>query len=632
MLTTMANRRARSPSKRRLNACKQTMRTGNSPRAARREFLSRPARPRLSGDARPVRHRCKPGAGCAAPPAAVPAGGALLLRCVAPRRLARASCWRPHRQQTICRTSAARHEFAQAETISLANDMLNSSAPQQRALPRRRVADIRLIFSLGVAAFRCSLRALRHPALEVQLHEAHGLALSTRGQVLRPVARREEEGQQQAQQRDERTQEHHLLDAVVRRRRPRDVRHDAGAEEGAGLPGRRRDAVQRRLRLRREDLARDDVRRQIRPEVGEEERQAVDRQEEQRRVGPQGLVGQAADAEPQDHVRVADDLHVLPPQAVDQRHADEVAWQHDEHDDERREALPLEAIVADVDDGGDVGVKQAVGVEDDVEEEPVPRGAQQVPSVAPDRRPHVNAGAAILARLLHLVEGLALVHLHPEVQRDHGHDGPEGQGEAPSELRRGAGEGQRDHDEGREKIPEALVGEHERHQRPPAARRRALGTDRRGQRVLAPDAEAEQAAADHELREEALGAQAELLHASGEDGAHDDQRPGRDEDHPAAEPIRERAEEQLADHSAEQRRRRGHALEGRHVRIVEAVGTSGVGARELLGQNMLDSADDVQVIPIREEAASRDEHAAPLGVGHTTHDKVVPGAAAAAAA
>mmetsp|Transcript_116276 Transcript_116276/g.335868 ORF Transcript_116276/g.335868 Transcript_116276/m.335868 type:complete len:242 (+) Transcript_116276:624-1349(+) len=239
-----------------------------------------------------------------------------------------------------------------------------------------------------------------------------------------------------------------MLDAAIRGRVARDVRHYARPEEGAHFPRGRRDAVERCLGLRWVNLAGDHVRREVGAKVREEEGQAVDHQEQPRGLDSQPIVGQATNAKPHDHVGITDHLHILPPQPVDERHAHEVAGQHDHHDRQRVQAGLLQTLVAKVNDGGDVAVEQAVSVEHDVEEEPITRGAEHVPSVAPDGQLHVHAGAALLAGLLDLLVVSALVHLHAEVQGDYRHDCTEGQGEAPGDLVGGAGESEDDHDQG----------------------------------------------------------------------------------------------------------------------------------------------------------------------------------------
>mmetsp|Transcript_128000 Transcript_128000/g.250656 ORF Transcript_128000/g.250656 Transcript_128000/m.250656 type:complete len:200 (-) Transcript_128000:413-1012(-) len=193
------------------------------------------------------------------------------------------------------------------------------------------------------------------------------------------------------------------------------------------------------LGLRGEDLARDHIGGHVRPKVREEEREPVDGHEEPGGVGPQPFVGEAGDPEPNHHVGVAQDLHVLAPELVDEDHARNVARQHDEHDDERRVGHLVEPIAGRVDDVHDIGVEESVRIEDDVEEEPVPCGAGKVPSVAPHGLAQVDAAVAVLAGLRHLLEGLALVHLHPEVKGNRRDDGAEGKGEAPGELQGGAG-------------------------------------------------------------------------------------------------------------------------------------------------------------------------------------------------
>mmetsp|Transcript_116277 Transcript_116277/g.335876 ORF Transcript_116277/g.335876 Transcript_116277/m.335876 type:complete len:276 (+) Transcript_116277:632-1459(+) len=275
--------------------------------------------------------------------------------------------------------------------------------------------------------------------------------------------------------------------------------------------------MQRSLRLRGEDLSRNHIGRQIRPEVREEKGQPINDDEEDGTIAPQVVVAETADAEPHRHIDVPLNLHVLAAQLVDEGNAHKIARQHHEDDQQVLHAHLLLAFEPEVDYRGDVAIKEPVRVEDDVKQEPIARGAQHVPCVAPHGQAEVDTIITVLTRTLDLLKRLALVHLHPEVQGDHRDDCSEREGEAPREFRRRVGERQREADDCGEQVAHALVGEHERHERAAPPRSRAFGADRRRQRVLATDAEAQHRAAHDELRHEDPGPPTELLHACRED-------------------------------------------------------------------------------------------------------------------
>mmetsp|Transcript_87750 Transcript_87750/g.246569 ORF Transcript_87750/g.246569 Transcript_87750/m.246569 type:complete len:206 (+) Transcript_87750:350-967(+) len=203
--------------------------------------------------------------------------------------------------------------------------------------------------------------------------------------------------------------------------------------------------MQRRFSLRWIELARDDVGGQVRAKIREKERHPVDDDEERRIVRLELVVKERDDTETHADHPVAEDLHVLAAKLVDEAGAEEIAWQHDKNDDECPQHRRFQASRADLDDGCDVAVEERVGVEHDVEDEPVPGCTEQVPAIALHCFTDVHGRSTLLSRRVNLLEVLAFMHHHPEVQGHDRHDSTEAQGETPCEIQGQLAVGQEDH-------------------------------------------------------------------------------------------------------------------------------------------------------------------------------------------
>uniref|UniRef100_A0A804LV40 Uncharacterized protein n=1 Tax=Zea mays TaxID=4577 RepID=A0A804LV40_MAIZE len=177
----------------------------------------------------------------------------------------------------------------------------------------------------------------------------------------------------------------------------RQVQEPEGADDGAQLPRRRRDAVARRPQPGREDLSGHDERGRVGPEVGEEEGEAV--HDDEADVVPRRRPVLVRHGQPQhEHRHHQEPRHLdrEPPQHVDQRHREPVAGHRAAQRDQGLRPRDAEQLLQRVHRrrlgdpphrAEDVLLEQVLRVEGDVQQEPRRGRAQEVQPVPAEELP-----------------------------------------------------------------------------------------------------------------------------------------------------------------------------------------------------------------------------------------------------
>ncbi|CAL4929085.1 unnamed protein product [Urochloa decumbens] len=440
----------------------------------------------------------------------------------------------------------------------------------------------------------------------------------------------------------------------------RGVQEPERADDGAGFPRRRRDAVARRPQPRRVYLGGHDEGCAVGPEVCEEEGEAV--HDDEPRVVPRRrpVVVRHGEAQHEGrHHGEPRDLDPEPSDHVDEGDREPVPRDGAAQRDERLRSGDAEHLLDGVhgprrrdppDLAEDVLLEQVLAVEGDVEEEPRAGRGHEVEPVAPDelrreeaplvageddggRLPgairllldlgvehpgHVGRGLLGVARHQRRVPR-RLGHLHPPVVGERGREGAEHEDDPPHVVglrreRGGAvlgvgrrrvrvaeagGDGERD--DGAEEDAEALHGEHGGNEGAAGPLVGVLRHDCRRQWVVAADAEAEPEAEEAERGDDALGRAPER--EARRDGAehHEDEREAV---HAlAAQLVAQPAEEELPGQRAAER---DAVHGGQHAgRQRSGVGLGDVGVVDA-AQKLGDEGDAEEVVGVGEEAHAGD--------------------------